>query len=180
MTIIIIISCITTTMTVAKISLLQRGMISWNMFCLTNSIIYSARVLCCPQLPIFVDILIPSSWWIQISEKQWLVFVVLLQLRLHWKVPRQEKDKKAGSISHSINQDPLHFYLASQLCHMRDFKTAGDQTTVCELYVDQAEDDPTDENHKKSVCDSLDPCSQCSQNWTGQICKEWHCFLSIE
>jgi hypothetical protein len=74
-------------------------------------------------------------------------FVVLLQLRLHWKVPRQEKDKKAGSFSHSINQDPLHFNLASQLCHMRDFKTAGDQTTVCEVYADQAEDDATVENH---------------------------------
>jgi hypothetical protein len=164
-------------MTVAKISLLQRDMISWNMFCLTNSIIYSAWVLCCWQLPFFVDILIPFSWWIQISEKQWLVFVVLLQLRLHWKVPRQEKDKKSGYISHSINQDPLHFNLASQLCHMRDFKTAGDQTTVCELYADQAEDDAMDKNHKKSICDSLDPCSQ---NWTCQICKEWQCFLSNE
>jgi hypothetical protein len=33
---------------------------------------------------------------------------------------------------------------------MRDFKTAGDQTTGCELYVDQAGDDATDDNHKKA------------------------------
>jgi len=93
-------------------------------------------VLCCPQLPFFVDILIPSSLIDSNFREAMISFCCSPAAEITLKNSQARKRQK------------------------RDFKTAGDQTTVCELYVDQAEDDAMDENHKKSACSNLDPCSQ--------------------